>query len=87
VNSACCSTKGVALRTPGLARMRAATWSASSSPWAPAWKTSRCGLAAMIRSRIASWKPVMTASTMISAATPRNTPPTPIQTNSERFVR
>jgi hypothetical protein len=41
----------------------------------------------MIFSRIPSWKPVITASTTISAATPRKTPPVPIQTKSDRFAR
>src|SRR5207253_7332733 len=41
----------------------------------------------MILSRIPSWKPVITASTTMRAATPRKTPPTPIHTNKDRFVR
>ena len=72
---------------PGTWRTLAATWSGLLIPAAPDWKTSRCGLAEMIRSRMPSWKPVITATTRMSAATPRNTLPTPIQANSERFAR
>src|SRR5437773_1328670 len=87
VNSACWSTNGVAARTPGSVVTRATTAAGSAMPALPDWNTSRCGLAEMIRSRMPSWKPVMTASTTMSAATPRKTPPTPIQTKSERLAR
>ena len=77
----------MAPRTPGTWRTTAATRSASSMPAAPVWKMTTWGLAEMMRSRIPSWNPVITAWTMMSAATPRKTLPTPIQANSERFAR
>ena len=85
--STCCSTNGVAARTPFTCFTRSTIVPDPATPCPPVWKINRCGFAAMILSRIASWNPVITANTSMSAATPRKTPPTPIQTKSERFVR
>ncbi len=87
VNSACWSTKGVAETTPGTGATRSARAPPSATPRPPASMISTCGLAEMILSRMPSWKPVITASTTMSALTPRKTPPIPIQTKSERLVR
>src|SRR5499427_7684915 len=56
-------------------------------PLPPESRSRMWGLAAMMRSLMPSWKPVITASTTMSALTPRKTPPTPIHTKRERFAR
>jgi len=87
VNRACCRTKGVAEITPGTGATRSASAPPLATPRPPASMISTWGLAAMILSRMPSWKPVITARTTISALTPRKTPPMPIHTKRERFVR
>ena len=77
---------GVAETTPGTGATRLASAPPSATPRPPASMISTCGLAEMILSRMPSWKPVITASTTMSALTPRKTPPMPIQTKSERLV-
>ena len=60
--------------TSGWVRAAWATACQSASALPSALKTSMCGMTLSMRSRTSFWKPFITESTMISAATPRAMP-------------
>ncbi len=73
-SSAWAATNGAAPSTSGLARASrmVRSRSGSAAPWGA--KISMCETTLSMRSRTSFWKPFITLSTMISAATPRAMP-------------
>ena len=72
--SACAAMNGAAPITCGLRRTSASVRSGSSSMPPPGPKISMCDTTPSMRSRTSFWKPFITDSTMISAATPSAMP-------------
>jgi hypothetical protein len=72
--SAWAAMKGAAPTTCGLRRASSIVRFASCSMPPPAPKISTCDTTPSIRSRTSFWKPFITDSTMISAATPSEIP-------------
>ena len=87
--SACEATNGAAPITCGLRRASLAVWRQSASAPPPASLTSTCAITESMRSRTSFWKPFITDSTMISAATPRAMPSieTPEMNEMKPFLR
>ncbi len=73
-SSACAATKGAAPITWGLRRASVMVRFASGSTPPPGPKISMCETTPSMRSRTSFWKPFITESTMIKAATPREIP-------------
>ena len=72
--SACAATKGAAPSTCGLLARLAAVACQSASAAPRGSNTSTCAITDSMRSRTSFWKPFITLSTMISAATPSAMP-------------
>ena len=87
--SACAATKGEAPITSGSRRASAAVARQSGSAAPEASCTSTCATTLSMRSRTSFWKPFITDSTMISAATPSAMPSieTPEMNEMKPFLR
>jgi hypothetical protein len=72
--SACAATKGAAPTTRGFCARRGGQACQSARARRLASKTSTCEITLSMRSRTSFWKPFITLSTMISAATPSAMP-------------
>jgi hypothetical protein len=72
--SICAAMKGAAPCTAGCRRAASAVARQSGSAAPPASNSSTCAMTLSMRSRTSFWKPFITDSTMISAATPSAMP-------------